>query len=129
MAHWERRTNQVSMTEMIAPVIAIDALGERLRGTNTLVFIDSECVEGALIKGYSGKPDLDDVAGAFWALCIAYDVAPYVDRIPTDSNPADDPSRGRYAPLHDAGAVLIDAPPPRWLVNGTPWEDEYRQAP
>merc|ERR1712143_32619 len=93
---WAPRATQVVMVEMLAPVIAVHALGELLQDRRILAFIDSEVVEGALVKGYSGKPDIDELAGAFWALCVAGRVAPYIDRVPTDANPGDDPSRGVY---------------------------------
>merc|ERR1711940_493907 len=109
MSRWNPRSTQVTMLEMIAPVVAVHALGPRLRDRRILVFIDSEAVEGALIKGYSGKSDLDDMAGAFWALCVAGRVAPYIDRVPTDANPADDPSRNRFDFLYAAGATRLQA--------------------
>ena len=110
------------MVEMLAPVIAVHALGQLLRDRRILVFIDSEAVEGALVKGYSGKPDIDELAGAFWAMCVAGRVAPYIDRVPTDANPGDDPSRGVYDFLATAGAHWVESGAPDWLLHGLPWE-------
>ena len=40
------------MTEMLASVIVNDAFKEEPKGKKVLLFVDSECVEGALVKGY-----------------------------------------------------------------------------
>ena len=96
------------MTEMIAPVVALAALGSRAAGQQILVMVDSEAVEGALVKGASGSHDLDVLAGIFWAICVHLRVAPYVDRVPTDGNPADDPSRGRFGVLERNRATRLE---------------------
>jgi hypothetical protein len=122
MAHWCPRKHQVAMIEMVAPVVAMHALAARVQDTQLLVFIDSEAVEGALVKGYSPQPDLGNLAGAFWAYSVKNSVAPYIERIPTDANPADDPSRGKYQFLLGMGAVRLESLPPAWLREGTLWE-------
>ena len=76
-----------------------------------------------MVKGYSGKPDLDELAGSFWGLCVSCRAEPYIERVPTDSNPADDPSRAVFKFLRDSGAIQVDEPHPLWLVDGIPWED------
>ena len=122
MAQWVPRVNQVVIVESIAPLVALHALGERIRGTNLLVFVDNTTTEGAFVKGLSGLADIDETAGAFWAQCVDSDVAPYIDRAPTDANPGDDPSRSRFTFLEAHGATRIDITPPTWLVDASPWE-------
>ena len=58
-----------------------------------LLFVDSEPVQGALVKGYSSKEDLCELVGVFWSLALEIQVNLYIDRVPTDSNPSDPPSR------------------------------------
>ena len=60
-----------------------------------LLFIDSEPVEAALIKGYSAKEDVCELVGLFWELVLELRCSVYIDRVPTDSNPADNPSQIR----------------------------------
>ena len=62
---------------MLAPIVALETFADRVRGADVFLLIDSEAVEGALIKGYSSREDL----------CI--------DRVSTDANPADWPSRDK----------------------------------
>ena len=51
MTEWVPRKTQVSMIEMLAPVIVNEEFKKELRGKKVLLFVDSECVEGALVKG------------------------------------------------------------------------------
>ena len=51
-------------------------------------------MEGALIKGFSGRADLCQLIGVFWSLVRRLRIEIYIDRVPTDSNLADTPSRG-----------------------------------
>ena len=98
------------MIEAIAPAMAIDALGDVIRGARIILLVDSEAAEGALIRGYSGTEDLCALTGIFWRLCVSRvsrAIAPYIDRVPTDGNPSDGPSRGRSGELLARGAVRI----------------------
>ena len=64
-----------------------------MRGKNVLIFVDSESVEGALVKGYSSTEDISELVGHFWLRAAALNVCIYIDRISTDANIADAPSR------------------------------------
>ena len=48
---WLTRKNQISMVELFAPVLALHAMEESVRGKKLFLFVDSEAVEGALVKG------------------------------------------------------------------------------
>ena len=67
----------------------------QLRSKHVLLLIDSEAVEGALIKGYSGTEDVCELVGLFWDLAAKLRCLIYIDRVPTDANPADYPSRNK----------------------------------
>jgi hypothetical protein len=78
---------------LFAPVLALELMGEKLRGKKVLLFVDSEPVEGALVKGYSALEDMSELTRVFWEQAAKLEVLIYIDRVPTDSNPADLPSR------------------------------------
>ena len=67
--------------------------------------------EGALIKGYSARSDLCSTVGAFWASALRHTLTIYVDRVSTDANPADGPSRGDFAAADELGWVRVE---PNW---------------
>jgi hypothetical protein len=81
------------MVELFAPVLALSGFAEELRGKRCLVMVDAEAIEAALVKGYSSRSDLSELTGKFWKLAAELDCLVFVDRVPTDSNPADRPSR------------------------------------
>jgi hypothetical protein len=112
---WIPRKNQIAMVELLAPVVVNETFPDRLRDAKALLLVDSEPVEGALVKGYSSKEDVCDLVGVFWSQASALRVAYYIERVPTDGNPADFPSRGRADRLVALGCVLVEAKLP---VNG-----------
>ena len=93
MQRWFPRKTQICMIELLAAVMAVQTFREEIRGKLVLLFIDSEPVEAALIKGYSAKEDVCELVGIFWELVLELRCSVYIDRVPTDSNPADNPSK------------------------------------
>ena len=102
------------MVELIAPVLALTSFGDSLRNKHVLLLIDSEAVEGALIKGYSGAEDVCELVGLFWDLAASLKCQIYIDRVPTDANPADYPSRNDLIKGREVG----------WETSKISWPDE-----
>ncbi|CAE7263188.1 unnamed protein product [Symbiodinium sp. KB8] len=90
---WIPRKTQIVPIEMLAPILAIETFRGHLRNKDVLLFIDSEAVEAALVKGYSSKEDLCELVEIFWELALKYKINFFIDRVSTDANPADWPSR------------------------------------
>lgn len=61
------------------------------------MFIDSESVEAALVKGYSCREDMCEIMSVFWDLAFGLGVRVFVDSVSTDANPADWPSRDKLS--------------------------------
>ena len=106
------------MIEMLAPVIVNDAFKEELRGKKVLLFVDSECVEGALVKGYSAKEDLCWLNALFWQQALELDALFYIDRVSTDANISDGPSRGRDREAKQGGWKFRKAEVPSTVKEG-----------
>ena len=49
--------------------------------------------EGALVKGYPNRADICRLTGLFWELVMECNALVCICRVPTDSNPADLPTR------------------------------------
>ena len=111
---WIPRKTQIVMVELIAPVLALTSFGDSLRNKHVLLLIDSEAVEGALIKGYSGAEDVCELVGLFWDLAASLKCQIYIDRVPTDANPADYPSRNDMIKGREVG----------WETSEISWPDE-----
>ena len=108
---WLQRKTQIVPVEMVAPIVALVTFADRLRGKDLLLFIDSEAVEGALVKGYSSKEDLCLLVSVFWDLVFELQITVFIDRVATDANPADWPSRGDLKTGRSAGWLTVE---PRW---------------
>ena len=92
---------------MIAPVLAMETFAESVRNRDILLLIDSEPVEAALVKGYSAKEDLSHLIEVFWNLALKLKANMFIDRISSDSNPADWPSRDRMSIGEAAGWLSV----------------------
>ena len=113
MDRWLPRKNQISMVEMFGAVLAVFTFKACLRGKRVILFVDSEAVEGALVKGYSCKEDICELTGIFWELVAEYEMVVYIDRVSTDANIADKPSRGDMAIATRCGWEVVAAEWPR----------------
>ena len=108
---WLERSTQIVPIEMLAPVFALSTFADRLVDADLILLIDSEAVEGALIKGYSSREDMCGIISVFWELALKLRVRVFIDRISTDANPADWPSRGK---LHLGEAAGWSTVRPIW---------------
>merc|ERR1711904_508269 len=98
------------MVELFAPVLALAMMGKFLEKKKVLLFVDSETVEGALVKGYSARSDMCELTGEFWHLAHIWDIRIYIDRVPTDSNPSDGLSRNKLEEVVEFDWELMKDP-------------------
>ena len=59
----------------------------------SLFFIDNEAACAALIRGTSDHELPRLLIGAFWRTCIESRICPWIERVSSKNNPADEPSR------------------------------------
>ena len=110
-AQWLTRNTQIMPIEMIAPVVALFTFADRVRFADVILLIDSESVEAALVKGYSCREDMCKIISVFWELAFRLRVRIFIDRVSTDANPADWPSRDK---LFIGEAVGWSTVEPKW---------------
>ncbi len=115
---WLTRKTQIVPVEMIATLLALTTFGDRVRNSDLIMLIDSEAVEAALVKGYSSKEDLCLLISHFWDLVFHFRSRVFIDRVSTDSNPADWPSRNDLITGERAGWVTVEAVWPKELLEG-----------
>ena len=85
---WIPRATQIMMIEMLAPLVALHNFQNFLRAKLVLLFVDSEAVEGCLVKGYASKEDLSWLTAVFWDQALELRSQIYVDRVATNANPS-----------------------------------------
>ena len=105
---WIPRKSQIAMVELFATVVALTTFAKQLCGSWSFLMVDSEPVQGALVKGYSSREDLCELVSVFWKLALDCRVNLYIDRVPTDANPADHPSRNRMEVGRSLGWMTVD---------------------
>ena len=90
---WFPRSTQIGQVELLAVVTAFDTFGAELSGKRVIALIDSEAALGAIVKGYSRKDDISDLVSVLWETIARYNIIVYFDRVSTDANISDGPSR------------------------------------
>jgi len=95
---------------MIAAVLALTTFSDRIRNCDMIILI-------ALVKGYSSKEDLCLLISKFWDEVFDLKVRVFIDRVSTDSNPADWPSRNDLATGEKAGWATVEAVWPAYLLE------------
>eukprot|EP00435_Cladocopium_sp_Y103_P005118 s2086_g1.t1 len=112
-----RQFTSIVPVEMVAAVLALETFADRIRGADILLLIDSAAVEGALVKGYSSREDLCKLISVFWELAFKLRVRVFIDRVSTDANPADAPSRDKLSVGEAAGWQTVDPCWPEVLLE------------
>ena len=82
-----------------------------VQGATLILFVDSEAVECALVKGFTKCSDTPLLVGKFWELAQELNAAIYIDRVPTDANCSDGPSRDKVYIGKQLGWLEVQA---RW---------------
>ena len=102
----------INEAEALAALVWVQALGDRLRGLDVLLFVDSKAAEGILLKGYSKSPQLAVIASLFWKTVRQGRASAWIDRVPTHLNVADAISRGCFSSALALQAEKLQAQTP-----------------
>lgn len=116
--HWLPRKSQIALVELFATIVAMDTFRDLLKDSWSLLFVDSEPVQGALVKGYSSREDMCELVGVFWQMALELKVNIYIDRVSTDANPADPPSRDRMEIGRSLGWLDRSSSWPKAILGG-----------
>ena len=111
---WIPRTTQIFKVELVAIVLALETFRHYMQDATVLLLVDAEAVEGVLVKGYSARSDVSLLVGQFWQHAQALNAAIYIDRVPTDANCSDGPSRDKVYICKQLGWLVLQA---RWASD------------
>ncbi|MEE3326727.1 MAG: hypothetical protein VX252_05305 [Myxococcota bacterium] len=115
---WIPRKTQISMVEAIAVPIAAHTFRDQIKGKRILWMLDSESVFGSIVKGYSDREDICSVSAITWEIMRRCEAEVYFERIPTDGNLSDSPSRGSLRLAAELGWAMVPAEIPASLQVG-----------
>ena len=103
------------MIEALALPVAAETFRSLIGGRNVLWLVDSDPVLGAAVKGHSALEDVCSGITAFWEIIREVGARVYLDRIPTDGNLSDGPSRAVWRPAGQCEWATVAAKIPARL--------------
>ena len=95
--------------ELLSILLGVSTFLPYLRGRCVQIWSDNTGAEGSLRKGVGSKVELNSAIHQFWVLAASEKFGVYVDRVPTEVNIADGPSRVDYGLLRNVlGAQWVE---------------------
>ena len=101
--------------------MAAETFKELIRDKNVLWLVDSDPVLGAAVIGTSGCEDVCSGIVAFWEIVRQAEAKIYLDRIPTDGNLGDGPSRALWRVAGQCEWATVEARIPESLKVAMRW--------
>ena len=95
-ARMKERKMQIEVYEAAAAVVAVHTFAPYIAASDVFFFVDNTGAQAALTHGVGGADDVNAIASAFWTQAAAEDLGIWVERVDSESNPADLPSRGLH---------------------------------
>ncbi len=96
--------------------MAFDLLGQELGGKRVISLVDSESAFGAAVKEYSRKEDISNLTTHLWDTISQNRISVFFDRVSTDANISDGPSRNDWRVANEHN----------WNVLDFDWPEGYR---
>eukprot|EP00971_Amphidinium_carterae_P173859 3446090-Amphidinium_carterae.1 len=87
----------VTEAELLPILLAKRLWADRLRGAKVLTFVDSEPAKHICVAGFSRSLSCDKIVKAMCFEQAELQMWEWFTRVPTESNPADEPSRLKIA--------------------------------
>ena len=94
--------------ETLAIFVGLEVWRELLTSRRVVVFTDSEATRGSLLRGWSRNDGADLVLEDIFEFEEAQSIALWFERVPSQSNPADELSRSRMAVWHGRKCDTFD---------------------
>ena len=106
MSHIKKRGDgDIMSLELMAIAVGLATFADELSGRQVWIFEDNTGAEATTQKGSSKADDHNLLVHEIWTLALLHRMSLWVDRVPSDDNLADLPSREEYDLLHKMGAV------------------------
>ena len=100
-----RSDNQIMSLETMAISVGLATFAEELRGRKVLVFSDNTGAEAAARRGSAQAWDHCEMVHGIWTQAFLNQTHVWIERVASDDNLSDLPSRTEYKLLQDLGAV------------------------
>ena len=101
----KRGDGQILSLELMAIAVGLATFADELQGRQVWIFEDNTGAEAATRKGSCRADDHNALIHEIWSIALTYGMNLWLDRVPSDDNLSDLPSREEYALLEEIGAV------------------------
>ena len=90
-------TSVIYALEVLAVARALATCGCLVAGGRVSLYVDNDASAAAIAKGctHASAPEVNALVRCIWSMASSFDVALWIERVGTKSNPADAPSRAR----------------------------------
>ncbi len=105
----KREDKQIFGLEALAVVLGLESFRELLKGKNVTIYTDNKAVEGDLTRGSSKQSDHNEMIHLIWRRFVCDKIGAWVERVPTDDNIADGPTREWLEAIVRMGSVKCEA--------------------
>lgn len=102
-----RKDNQIMGLELLAVLFGLSTFLDKITGSCVRVWIDNSAGEAAVQRGSAGSSDHNALVHGMWLLAAKYGFALWIERVSSEENIADEPSREEYATLEHLGATWV----------------------
>ena len=118
VALWLPRATYMGQLEILAGPVALATWRHRLQDRRIIHFVDNDAASACLVRGYSPKSDSCSLVGEYWLTAAHHRVEPYIERVESKSNLADEPSRFSATLLFSMGSTAVEPHVPDTLLRG-----------
>jgi len=101
----KRADSQICGLEMLAIALGLSVFANELKGRKVIMFSDNKGAEGATRKGTAKAWDHCQIIHEIWTMALQSGIHLWLERVPTDDNVSDLPSRQEYSLLQEMGSV------------------------
>ena len=117
-----REDNQIAGLELLAIALGLSTFGEVLAGRRVCVWSDNTVSEHGTRKGSARSWDHASLVHCLWTKAAKLGIDLQVERVPSDDNIADLPSREEYCLLRSLGAVFEEPLLDKDFWDPSSWE-------
>ena len=117
---WIPSGNYIQLVELFAGPLSLDTWEKQLTDTDLIHMVDNNTALSVLVKNYSTNEDCVKIASDFWLRAAKIRCNPWVDRVESDSNISDDPSRQNVKGLMSEIGAVFDEPVLSYLSSPVP---------
>jgi hypothetical protein len=103
-----RKDNQIMALELLALALGLSTFGAQCRERRVRLFSDNVGAERCTKKGSAREWDHTALIHSIWLKAARLQAQLWVERVPTEENIADLPSRESYSLLQRLGAVFVE---------------------